>query len=102
MQKNRKRARFSWFRFFLLVLTAYFLYAAGNQQLELFRIRQEAKIMSERLQEVTRENQALAGEKEKLNQAAYIEKLAREQLGLVKPGEVPYIPASRPENSSGQ
>ena len=30
--------------------------------------------------------------KNKLNSPAYVEKIAREQLGLVKPGEVPYIP----------
>jgi len=34
----------------------------------------------------------MVDEKKHLASPTYVEKIAREQLGLVKPGEVPYIP----------
>ncbi|CQR72945.1 hypothetical protein SpAn4DRAFT_3405 [Sporomusa ovata] len=49
--------------------------------------------MSARMTDAVELNNTLIAEKEKLSTAAYIEKVAREQLGLVKPGEVPYIPS---------
>ena len=45
-----------------------------------------------RIAELEQSNKSLADEKSKLSSPAYVEKIAREELGLVKPGEVPYIP----------
>jgi len=46
----------------------------------------------EQLQQI---NANLNDERTKLNKPTYIEKIAREELGLVKPGEIPYIPAGK-------
>ena len=40
---------------------------------------------------LNKEKEELEAEKEALNDPKYIEKKAREDLGLVKPGEVPYV-----------
>lgn len=63
------------------------------QQTELYKIRHETELVKARMAEESALNKSLNAEKDKLSTAEYIEKVAREQLGLVKPGEVPYIPA---------
>lgn len=92
-QKRRTIRQFSWFRLCILVMAGYFCYVFIGQQTELARIRQETEMVNARMTEAVEINNGLAAEKEKLSTAAYIEKVAREQLGLVKPGEVPYIPS---------
>lgn len=44
-----------------------------------------------KLQALEAENRQLRERLERLNDPDYVEKLAREQLGLVKPGEVSYV-----------
>lgn len=92
-QKRKKIKRFSWFRLCLLIMAGYFCYMIIMQQTELYKIRREMEAVNSRMAEVTGTHKSLVAEKEKLSTAEYIEKVAREQLGLVKPGEVPYIPA---------
>lgn len=92
-QKHKQSKRFSWFRLCLLVMVGYFCYMIIIQQTELSRIHREIEAVNSKLSESTEINKSLIAEKEKLSTAEYIEKVAREQLGLVKPGEVPYIPA---------
>lgn len=90
--KTRPRPRIRWLRIFVMLAIAYFSYLAIIQQMELYAIQQETDSLRSRIRELETSNQALVEEKGKLSTAAYIEKLAREKLGLVKPGEVPYIP----------
>lgn len=51
---------------------------------------QEYKLNKEK-ERLLKEKEELEAEKEALNDPKYIEKKAREDLGLVKPGEVPYV-----------
>ena len=88
----RPKPRIRWLRIFVMLAIAYFSYLAAVQQVELYAIHQETDSLRSRIREVESSNQALTDEKVKLSTAAYIEKLAREKLGLVKPGEIPYIP----------
>ncbi|HWR09451.1 septum formation initiator family protein [Sporomusa sp.] len=92
-QKRKKTKRFSWFRLCILIMAGYFCYMIILQQTELYKIRREMDAVNTRMAEAEGVNKNLAAEKEKLSMTEYIEKVAREQLGLVKPGEVPYIPA---------
>ncbi len=92
-QKCRTKRHISWFRLGILVMAGYFCYVFIGQQTELARIRQQTEMVKARMNEAVETNNNLAAEKEKLSTATYIEKVAREQLGLVKPGEVPYIPS---------
>ncbi|WP_425059739.1 Cell division protein FtsL [Sporomusa carbonis] len=92
-QKRRNLRRFSWFKLCILIMAGYFCYVFIAQQGEMYRIRRETDNVNARMNEVLEVNKSLIAEKEKLSTVDYIEKVAREQLGLVKPGEVPYIPA---------
>lgn len=82
---------FSWFRLLLVVIIAYFGYVGIEQQININNIEQERKVAEVRLAEANKLNQELLEEKNKLKQPDYIEKIAREELGLVKQGEIPYI-----------
>ncbi|WP_246105420.1 FtsB family cell division protein [Sporomusa termitida] len=74
-------------------MAGYFCYVIILQQTELYQIRREMDVVNTRLAEAEGVNKSLTAEKKQLSMTEYIEKVAREQLGLVKPGEVPYIPA---------
>ena len=88
----RRRVRVRWFRVLTLLAAAYFIYLAVGQQFELYTIQRETYSLRGRIAELEQSNKTLADEKTKLSSPAYVEKIARDELGLVKPGEVPYIP----------
>ena len=54
-------------------------------------IYQEKQHIEQQLKELQQKNDELEQEKAKLQDPKNIENVAREQLGLVKPGEVPYV-----------
>ena len=88
----RRKVRVRWFRVLTLLAAAYFIYLAVEQQFELYTIQRETYSLKNRIAELEQANKAMIDEKKQLAAPAYVEKIAREQLGLVKPGEVPYIP----------
>lgn len=92
---SRPRYRIRWFRLLLLCLTGYFVYVLSGQQMELQAINKEKEAARQRLEQLQQANTNLNEERARLAKPAYIEKIAREELGLVKPGEVPYIPAGK-------
>ncbi len=88
----RRKYRIRWIRVLVLLTAAYFIFLAVGQQFELYTIQRETYSLRGRIAELEQTNKSLADEKSKLSSPAYVEKIAREELGLVKPGEVPYIP----------
>lgn len=60
-------------------------------------IRQEAREINASYEKAVQENVRLTKEKDGLNTLTHIEKLAREELGMVKPGEIPYISPKKQE-----
>ncbi len=88
----RRKYRIRWIRVLVLLTAAYFIFLAVGQQFELYTIQRETYSLRGRIAELEQSNKALVDEKSKLSSPAYVEKIARDELGLVKPGEVPYIP----------
>lgn len=86
---------FNWFTLAIVVIIAYFGYIGWQQQINLNKIEEERLNVELRYNEVKEKNAALATEKESLSEPENIEKIAREELGLVKPGEMPYIPVKK-------
>jgi cell division protein FtsL len=95
MMKKQKKSNFSLYRLLFLIVVGYFIYVIGMQQYDILKIYQEESNVDVKLEQVKKENKMLSKEKEQLNDPAYIEKIAREELGLVKDGEIPYIPPSK-------
>jgi cell division protein FtsL len=87
--------RIKWFRLATFLIAGYFLYLVIGQQSQLSTIEAENKAAQQRLEQVAQTNVSLTEERNQLSTPAYIEKIAREELGLVKPGEIPNIPAAK-------
>lgn len=73
----------------IIVFTIIFIFGYIRQIATMNRIEKEIKGKQAELEELTEKNQRLQEEVEKitLNSESYIEKLARERLGMIKPGE---------------
>lgn len=88
MIKKRKKA----------VLTGLFLLFVGyiaaillNQQMQLGYIKSQKQQISQQIEALKEENKLLEQQIKLANTDQYIEKAAREQLGMVKDGEVRYV-----------
>ena len=72
-------------------IVGYFSYMMVSQHFYLNSVNQDYDAAQQRLQSAQQENDALQQEKAQLNDPAYIEKIAREELGMTRQGEMPYI-----------
>ncbi|MBP2645139.1 MAG: Septum formation initiator [Firmicutes bacterium] len=75
----------------MLVILGYCVYVFAGQQLELNAVKRDTEATRVKLEELKQTNMVLNQEKERLSTQTYVEKIARDELGMVKPGEVPYI-----------
>lgn len=76
-------------------LAVYFSYTFISQEAVLDRKNNEMKNVQARIDSEKKQNEALKKQKEKLNTDEYIEKTAREKLGMVKPGEKIFVDVNR-------
>jgi cell division protein DivIC len=92
-QENRKTSgrRLDWFVVLMVGIVGYFSYMMVSQHFYLNSVNQDYDAAQQRLQSAQQENDALQQEKAQLNDPAYIEKIAREELGMTRQGEMPYI-----------
>lgn len=74
-----------------VVVIAYLGFIIVKQEVYLTELNQETAITQTRLDKAKQINDNLKEEKANLEKRDYIEKVAREELGMTKPGEVPYI-----------
>lgn len=57
----------------------------------IYMYRQKNQELEQRIVQLEKENEVLKKEKEALETPEKIEEVARQELGLVRPGEVPYV-----------
>lgn len=91
---SRKRENTKKNRFFFLVaiiLLIYFSTSFSRGFLAIKRIKEETKKTQERIEIIASSNKKLEEEIRLLKTYEYIERLAREQLGMVKEGEISVI-----------
>ena len=91
----RKRKNFNWFAFVMFAMIAYFSTVLISQQVHLAHVSESQRIADKRLEKAKATNEKLRKELAELKDINNIEKLARENLGLTKEGEMPYQ-ATRP------
>jgi len=81
-----------WRQFFFLVFLAFFLFSLLSRTAEkivlYYRMNQELRTLTLQEEKLHRELDFLRKERQYLEEDWYIEKLAREKLHLVKPGEI--------------
>ena len=75
----------------LMVIFIYFAYTAVGQQKILYMKDIELKKVQSKIDDETKENEKLKEEQEELNSDEFVEKTAREKLGMVKKGERVYF-----------
>ena len=76
-------------RIVIAVCIVFFVFSYIRQNVTMSRIQKEIDSKQLQLDEVKQKNERLQDEVEKINSdsADYLEKLARERLGMIKPGE---------------
>lgn len=80
----------------LLILTIlYVTYVFISQQITLSKYSTEAAYYEQMKQNEQERNTTLLDEKENINSDEFIEKMAREELGLVMPNETIYVDSTR-------
>ena len=89
--QTRRKYRVNWFRLITIGLSCYFIYLTIGQQQQLNAIGNEAQSIQLQQEQSKQLNATLKAERDALNDPRYVEKVARQELGLVKPGETPYI-----------
>ena len=78
-----------------IIITIYAIFNFIEQEVRIYKLGTSINEVSEELTKEEAKNKELVQEKEALGHMEYIEKVAREELGLTKPGEIPYIPSHK-------
>ena len=87
----RKGSRFRLGRIAAAVLFMLFVIFLCRKLFVIYELNRQIEGAEAARQELLDEQKALAGRKEELQDPAVIERKARDDLGMVKPGEVPYV-----------
>ena len=95
MAQRRNARRPRWFVITVLLILGYFGSMIVSQGLYLSHVHEDQRLASDRLAAAQAENDRLRAETERLDELPYIEKLAREELGMTGAGELPYAPGKR-------
>jgi len=74
-----------------LLLAVVTVHAFGESLLATYRLKRQARALERQVAALRRANADLREEIRRLHSPAYIERLAREQLGLLRPGEITLI-----------
>ena len=90
-ESKRRGHRLDWFVVVILCVLGYFSYTMIDQQIHLNELDRDCAAAQQRLETAQRENAELKDLKAKLDDPVYIEKTAREELGMTQEGELPYI-----------
>jgi len=86
---RRKKSKFG--LFVVIAFLLYFAYTAVGQQKLLYEKGLEVEKIQEKVKQETLVNKELNKQKEMINSDEYIEKVAREKLGMVKKGERVFV-----------
>lgn len=76
-------------RLIIIGFIIFFVFSYFRQNIEMKRIEKEIADKQSQLEEVQAKNERLKDEVDRINSdsADYLERLARERLGMIKPGE---------------
>jgi cell division protein FtsB len=98
-RKARKSKTTKAIRWFIVLYIAFLF---GSQEWKLFQIKQEKAYIQQQAQVYQTKNDLRRAQIKYLSSNEYIEKAARDQLGFVKPGEVPYLTKPKPQQETSQ
>ncbi len=79
-------------KFAIFLLACYVIFTLVSQQIQIMKLRSQIEEVRDEIESKKETRKALKEEIEKMNDMEYIERLAREELGMVRPGEITYVP----------
>lgn len=85
------RSKLNFHRWALAITLAAILLMSVPSMRQLYAQRSRIDAAETRLQALRKENSLLSQRLERLKDPEYVEKLAREELGMVRPGEISYV-----------
>lgn len=83
------------------VFIIYFVYAMIAQQIALSNKNKEIQSLEEQVSAANTETERLQKELDNLEDPEYLERVAREKLGLVRPNERVFVDANKSKANSG-
>jgi cell division protein FtsL len=89
--KKPKKRRINVGNVLLVLFLLYTVIILGSQQLRLYRFEKDIKDVNSSIEQAEIAKENLRQQIELMNTDNYVEMIAREKLGLIKPGEIPYI-----------
>jgi len=92
---TKKKSKSRWFPAAIAIIVVYFMTVIISQQVRLNHVERDQTAANYRLEAARQENEALLQEKERLSDPEQIERIAREELGMTKDGELPYTAVKR-------
>lgn len=95
VKNNKKKYKINYFRIAFILFAIYFVFSFVKQQLKLNEYNIQIGHIEDTIQTVNKKTEELNESKDKLNDAEYIEQVAREKLGLVKPYEKVFIDVNK-------
>ncbi len=84
----------------LIIVIIIFSFRLFMNMRKVNEMEQRLDRLSQEYEEKIEQNQELKEEIERVKSPAYVEKVAREELGLVKPGEILLIPVEEDEQQN--
>ena len=87
----KKRKKFNWGLIILVVALAYFAVSMFDIQKAIYAKQKEINNIEKKIAQEKNTSKELNKLKKILNTDKYIDKIAREELGMVKPGEKKFI-----------
>ena len=90
MEGRKRKRRFDFFVPLMAIIIGYFAVILVKQQIYLNQVSADQAAAEARLATAKAEHERLVKEKDDLNRLDYIEKIAREELGMTRRGELPY------------
>lgn len=94
MGKIKKKRKIIWSNFFVFVFILYAIFTIANQQITIYKLNKTRQEVNHNIEIAQKENEKLKDMLQYTSTKEYIEKMAREQLGLVKSDETVYVDQS--------
>lgn len=88
---NKRKKRMPLIRWAAVIVGLVILVIAFQRMYSLYELHCQIREAEIRKEELLKENAELKERIDELNDPAVIERKARDDLGMVKPGEVPYV-----------
>lgn len=101
LDKKRPRKKIRVRHILVVLLVAYVGYTLFAQHMEIKQARADETRIKSQIEQLQKENERIKAELELMQSDQYIEKLAREKLGLIKPGEVMFIDVNYKDGNTG-